>query len=110
VSKAKSWLEGYGEDQRENLIPEEPRPQRARKDTRHWCKGKVGREHTPELVVHHAYTSILMRCHDSTWMPTRWMCRHALRCTTCGKYTKTWLSREECPTWLASQDETPRKA
>lgn len=106
MSKAKSWLDGYGEDQRENPVPEESRPHRARKDRKRWCKGRVGREHTPELVVHHAYTSTMMQCHKTNWTwSDRWLCRHAYRCTTCGKYTKTWLSREECPTWIEQQSK-----
>ena len=101
-------MEGFAGDPRDEPVPEEPRPQRARKDTKHWCKGKVGREHKPELIVHHAYSSIMMRCHELKWMTWsgQWSCRHAFKCTACGKYTKTWLTREECPTWQEQQAKT----
>lgn len=85
-------------------VPDEPRPQRGRKNTKRWCKGKVGREHQPETVVNHQYTtSNWTECHESRWMPNHWSCRHAVQCTVCGKYVKTWLGREECPAWLAQQ-------
>lgn len=72
-----------------------PRRPRAKKDTRKWCKGKKGVEHTPELVVHH--TATRLQCGESNWAPHRWWCRHAIRCSACGKYLNEWLTREECP-------------
>ena len=35
-------------DARADKTPERPRPRAAKKDTKHWCKGKVGREHRGE--------------------------------------------------------------
>jgi len=34
-----------------------PRTGPSKKDTSRWCKGKVGREHTPEVVPYHASVS-----------------------------------------------------
>lgn len=38
-------------DRRTVVLPEEPRPGKSKvKDTKRWCKGKVGREHEAEWV------------------------------------------------------------
>jgi hypothetical protein len=77
-----------------------------RKSTAKWCKGKVGREHTPELVLNHNISrwSCGWRTHrfwrqgQWTQAPYRYSCWHAYRCTTCGKYTEYALKNvEECP-------------
>ena len=68
---------------------------RGKKNTRKWCKGKPGVEHVVVTVVHHSATGT--RCGASTWMPHRWLCRHAMQCVTCGKYLNEWLKPAECP-------------
>lgn len=93
-----SWFAGAkpGDD----VIPDNVRPQRGRKDTRRWCKGKEGVEHTLETVVHH--TSLRTKpCSTLDWAldKDRWFCHHAIQCTTCGKYLKQWLPRDLCPDW-----------
>jgi hypothetical protein len=66
-----------------------------RKDTKRWCKGKVGREHKAEIVrdpqlIWRAGT----KCqHQAQWLP----CTHLERCTECGKILRRWLPVEECP-------------
>lgn len=87
-----------------------------KKNTRRWCRGKVGREHEPEI----RYT----KWHDSSvaagfergcvWVPfyryrrsedggrTReisrwwWSCQHELGCSVCGKILVARLGRK-CP-------------
>lgn len=78
-----------------------------KKSTKRWCKGKVGREHVPEVVEYHGYTFLTHlhphhgKCHEREPMFSRlndgWFCRHAQQCKNCGKITKQPLSREECP-------------
>jgi hypothetical protein len=100
VSKSSWW--SAGEKPGDTVIPDNVRPQRGKKNTKRWCKGKPGVEHTVETVVHHA--SIHARpCHESKWMTDFWFCHHAIRCTTCGKYLKQFLPRAECPDWKAAQ-------
>ena len=76
---------------------ERERPQRSKKNTRKWCKGKVGREHTTELVYrsHYGYYLDKYGCgikkkfvrwggSDRVWEDT-WYCLHEVKCTKCGK-------------------------
>lgn len=89
-----------------------------KKDTRSWCKGKVGRQHTLAIEV---------PPNNSSWRTCGWRtqhylygrppvhyytCAHAEMCTTCGKVFRTnvfWrdagpLFNHECPLF------TPREA
>lgn len=84
-----------------------------RKSTAKWCKGKVGVEHQPELVINHNMTHlkpcswrVLYRFRGGEREVWRWLyyCKHSYKCTNCGKYTEVWLkNKEECP------DFTPRE-
>lgn len=103
---SKKALDSY--DARVEPQPEVPTGQMQRKKTKRWCRGKVGREHVTEIVMNPA-TSYLFpigtarsRCHESTWMPTRWSCGHIERCVNCGKHVRWTLPRDECPVWRAS--------
>ena len=98
------------EKSKDDLLQDEPlRHTNRRKKTGRWCKGKVGVEHTPELVVNHNYESIRLRgCewrelmywrngerHHWKWV---YSCCHAYQCAACGKYTEwTLKNKEECP-------------
>lgn len=84
--------------------PEEQR-HRSRKDTKRWCRGKVGREHTPGVQFGQGGRWALARgeaapckriSRDDDWQYTLyvgsrqdtgtvWLCRHEDYCTTCGK-------------------------
>lgn len=106
-----SWFAGAGERPADVAIPDNVRPQRGKKDTKRWCKGKVGREHTPETVRHHYYSAPLFASKPCRWQEywewrsgekvklrdTRWHCYHAIQCSTCGKYLDTWLTTDQCP-------------
>lgn len=83
-------------------VSERVRPQRSKKNTRKWCKGKVGVEHSVETVRHHYY-SHHRQCHWWEFGVGRyghtersWICYHAERCTVCGKYVTNNL-RFKCP-------------
>lgn len=87
-------------DEERHAQPEVPL-HRAKKNTKRWCKGKVGREHKVELGVSKngwgrrqcEYVDWLRWLHDDGWM-----CRHVRSCTVCGKVMEYSLGRE-CPDW-----------
>lgn len=76
-------------------LPEEPKPRPVKKDTKHWCKGKVGREHKLEWID-------WPNEHYSKWHADRGIERckvHA--CTVCGKHfeicwNSVWKGKQEC--------------
>jgi hypothetical protein len=76
-------------------------PERKRKNTKRWCKGKVGREHKPVKQWSHLAHYRLARggpvCTTSSWLSSGWSCYHELACSTCGKILVQFLSKEECP-------------
>lgn len=78
---------------------EEPRRRSAPKNTRKWCKGKVGREHIPSIIKKPTWGDD--KCHYSNWKSARtgrflgyWICNHREICERCGKVLK-W--RVDCP-------------
>lgn len=89
------------------MQPEQSRRAPGKKDTKRWCRGKVGVEHEIETRLESA---ILWR--DKT-TPCGWSygarnrkswfwCAHEDKCTRCGK--TLWLKPEDCPDWT----EAPR--
>lgn len=81
-------LVNRAKDERRSKDSPESGKHRSKKNTRRWCRGVVGREHTPECRDH-AYS----RPPDSPWK--------ILACTTCGKvldhYFMSKLFRIERP-------------
>lgn len=79
-----------------------PRPQRGRKDTRRWCRGKVGVEHVVETRVNKHATYRVERgvgtpsCYRAEWWPSRWWCNHEVACVNCGKILVVSLE-DDCP-------------
>lgn len=82
-----------------DLAPEEIPRSHAHKDTKRWCKGKVGRGHTPEILI---------PANLSNWWkePCGWYqlaanqrrmvytCHHVEQCSECGKVLRrnySWL-------------------
>jgi hypothetical protein len=84
--------------------PDEPK-HRSKKNTKKWCKGKIGLEHDPEIKPSSMYnywkTSDPERpaCRKPTWVGwhREWMCWHVRACRRCGKILDPFLSKEECP-------------
>lgn len=97
---------GY-EKHRDDLLAKVIRQTNKRKKTGRWCRGKVGVEHTPELVVNHNYNPTRVcgwrdiyswRSGERQLWKWHYSCRHSYRCTKCGKYTEYFLKNvEECP-------------
>lgn len=71
-----------------------------KKDTRRWCRGKVGVEHTPEIVMGQSWGKACSRGghydrQTQTWnADVVWVCYHVQSCTGCGKHLETVV---ECP-------------
>lgn len=89
---------------------EQPRRPKSKKDTRRWCKGKVGREHHGAIIIpknHYSFAQINKRdvCFEtvkfSHWEDGKrvvvpaWSCGHSLVCVKCGKHLE-WRSKI-CP-------------
>lgn len=82
---------------------------RSRKDTRTWCKGKVGTPH--ELVIEVDlrqggwrggggscfWSSSYWTADGGRGHQWSWHCRHVERCTACQKIMRLFLAKEECP-------------
>ena len=101
VSRKKLRKYGWGEDRRDGAIPDVPKPSPGKKDTKRWCKGKVGREHTPEITLRHN-----LKCYPMPeWAKglrfyrskLSWWCHHERICTTCGKVLDWSIEPDECP-------------
>jgi hypothetical protein len=75
------------------------RKPKSKKDTKRWCKGKVGREHVGEIVYNPMWGNPV--CGVSTWMKhsKRWSCHHMDACKNCGKRLRWSITLEECPTY-----------
>lgn len=70
------------------------KPAAARKDTKRWCRGKVGREHQPMLQRARNYGR-LTEC--GAGYHGRWVCYHETVCSVCSKVLKHWGTADECP-------------
>lgn len=81
------------------LVDDEPRPHRSHKNTKRWCKGKEGIEHTPtiELDKNYAFMERSDKPRCSTDSKILWMnCTHHVVCKKCGKILAP--HPEVCPT------------
>lgn len=91
-------------DERTHAAPEAS-PHRARKDTKRWCRGKVGVEHTPNVVLAAAgwqrFGGWEKRCGWSSWKPAGWMCRHQEVCSECGRIMREAFGKD-CPNYPSS--------
>ena len=99
------WKEGAARrrDARNTKDPVNRAPGGSNRDTKRWCRGKVGVEHTAECRVY-VETKGLAGLMGSALK--RW---RVLVCTTCGKELATWLGRGERPGWVSERDgEVPR--
>ena len=95
----------------------EPDPRApGRKDTRMWCKGKVGREHKSALVRR----PYLFRVREGgcgwvpawdagsrEWQGVGWHCDHREECDNCGKVLRDRgsIGRAECPLFAIAGPE-----
>lgn len=123
--KYSGWSQAPRLDEARVMAPEVPPQARARKDRRHWCKGKVGVEHKTAaqqsknsrfMLTKYGPDSPHTRCQWESshgwrlfrdgrrWVTTGrnfWSCRHELACVNCGKILKHYGVGKDCP------DRTP---
>lgn len=71
-----------------------PTPRSTRKNTRRWCRGKEGVEHTVEM--RRLWPETWRYCWQYPSFSGRQMCLHEYYCTTCGKRLGLVESRD-CP-------------
>jgi hypothetical protein len=77
-----------------------------KKNTKKWCKGKVGREHVPHIIksnygvtdkcCNYAPWSVRHKNGETTPLK-KYLCWHQRSCQNCGKVLEWFLSEEECP-------------
>jgi hypothetical protein len=104
-------LRNWGEEKKQDiLIPETPPKTPAKKNTKRWCKGKVGVEHFPQVELSHYYAGSRTRmgkptCYrsDQSWRGNKqvWLCSHCIRCANCRKILhEAWdMEPSQCPLW-----------
>jgi len=84
-----------------------PRHGRGQKDRRRWCRGKVGVEHKPTVVLDSWLGRTCGLSKVGKWeqyrtykswviIGTEWRCHHIEQCINCGKKLRH-LAGEECP-------------
>lgn len=90
----------------------------AKKDTKHWCRGKEGVQHVPQIVLSHDG----FRSRACEWVSKfdyrairrgeddyriAWACGHQELCSRCGKILRErWeLRQEECPAYPGSPEQ-----
>lgn len=79
-------------DERHTALPCIRPPSSSKRDTKKWCRGKVGAEHRPICVGYNALKNV-------TYAPD-WK---VLLCTECGKHLNYWMP---CP-WSETKEPTP---
>jgi hypothetical protein len=80
----------------------QPHRPHSKKDTRRWCRGKVGVPHSTVLQLAAYAVAFKRTCQatkDGTWWAQRapWACHHQRVCETCGKITDHAVGWQYCP-------------
>lgn len=92
--------------------PPEVAPHRSRKNTRRWCRGKVGIEHVLDVPTLKSWIYAVygerddrLPCHWVNWgKKPYWICQHQVRCVLCGKIMTHYMVKTECPDYEARPD------
>lgn len=116
LEAARLWRAEAGEIDTDEPVEVVVKRPPARKDTKHWCRGKVGREHT--LAIEIPPNAWRQDCRWVTNIGDRpyWSCVHVEMCTACGKqlrHSYGWLRDndarglrpEECPAYAPRPTE-----
>jgi hypothetical protein len=92
-------------DERNTKVSDEPKKtNKAKKDTKTWCKGRVGRDHTPKCMPHKPM--IVGKNNKNVF--SGW---YDYVCTACGKvldtyYPCSWGNQDRPkPDWLVENNE-----
>lgn len=84
-------------DERNIKGPEINKPSPAKKNTKKWCKGKVGREHKTRVMDGEEKGSFVQRNDSSKFViMQKW---RYLICTVCGKELDIYYGIGEKPEW-----------
>lgn len=77
---------------------DEWRRPKTQKDTAHWCRGHVGREHLPMVVLSVGPYRQDCGMQQSYKTPGHmvWHCSHIVKCEDCGKVIEA-LPTDDCP-------------
>lgn len=84
-----------------------------KKNTKKWCKGKVGREHVLHITRSNygsltvcGYVGWGIRHKNGETTPLKkYICWHQRSCQNCGKVIESFLSEEECPEYKEKHAE-----
>lgn len=108
MSSTKRRTKYYGDSEPKIWPADHPRVSRApaKKDTRRWCRGKVGVEHFPVIVKRTGWYG-LRGCERVTeewalklWPGRTWRCSHREECANCGKVVRHSINLVECPAYI----------
>jgi hypothetical protein len=82
----------------------------ARKNTRHWCRGRPGREHQRQLrEVQNSFHPRSCEWRPRIWDSSEvaWHCAHEEFCAACGKILRTscQLALADCPAYPGSPEQ-----
>lgn len=87
---------------------------RSKKNTKRWCRGKVGAEHQPAVRLQRSGWAQRNPCRWHVWYRggrdnprAHYSCRHEIACADCGKITQHWLRRSECPDYHDNDTGVP---
>ena len=81
----------------------------AKKNTKLWCKGVVGREHIQVITVDPFWEGYGKQCdfrkNAFPWqnipaIKERWFCIHQIRCSVCRKILRYNLVSKSCPVYI----------
>lgn len=88
----------YRRDQRQTKVPDIRPPSGSRKDTKKWCRGKVGRTHKPVCMPYNEVKN-QRPCHSDSWK--------VLVCSECEKILDHWHPspfrrvKQDPPAWAS---------
>lgn len=112
--KRKYWA--FEQDKPKNTPLPDPSPAKrapGKKDTKHWCRGKVGVPHEPEVTLDHNYGLVCRPHRYYNWRLTSvpreqrfywaWSCRHRITCKNCGKVLEYNIPVKTCPDYNTGQ-------
>lgn len=66
-----------------------------------WCRGILGKEHTPSVAMPNTAVKLNLSC---GWNHGVYECHHLLKCEKCRKFLKRYVARSDCPTYTERYD------
>ncbi len=117
AKKKKKYWAYYTEKPQDRPIPDTIKRSPGKKDTKTWCRGKVGQPHYTEIVRDKNLAYLNKGCHldDAQYWERlmalpyyrkraakghfwrRWRCYHVEECINCKKVIRHSINADECP-------------